>query len=72
VPLAKDEKLSIAAGEQPRLLSVVAGSLRVAGANGETLVRGDTALLPHAGAFTFEALSGVIALITENFYPPRP
>ncbi|MGA3006360.1 MAG: type I phosphomannose isomerase catalytic subunit [Opitutaceae bacterium] len=70
MPLDKDEKLSIAAGEQPRLLSVVAGSLRVVGSSGETLVRGDTALLPRTGNFTFEALSGVIALITENFYPP--
>jgi mannose-6-phosphate isomerase len=70
VPLAKDEKLFIAAGEQPRLLSVVAGSLRVAGSSGETFVRGDNALLPRAGAFTFEALSGAIALITENFHTP--
>ncbi|HSY54636.1 MAG TPA: type I phosphomannose isomerase catalytic subunit [Opitutaceae bacterium] len=70
VPLAKDEKLSFTAGEQPRLISVVAGSLRLAGSSGETLVRGDNALLPHAGAFTFEALSGVIALITENFHTP--
>jgi mannose-6-phosphate isomerase len=70
VPMAKGEKLSIAAGEQPRLLSVVAGSLRVAGSSGETLIRGDSALLPRTGVFTFEALSGVIALITENFYTP--
>jgi mannose-6-phosphate isomerase len=70
-PMAKGEKLSIAAGEQPRLLSVVAGSLRAAGSSGETLVRGDNVLLPRAGAFTFEALSGVIALITENFYVPN-
>ena len=70
VPLAKDEKLSIAAGEQPRLVSVVAGSLRVAGSSGEILVRGDNVLLPRAGAFTFEALTGVIALITENFHTP--
>jgi mannose-6-phosphate isomerase len=69
-PMDKGEKLSFAAGEQPRLLSVVAGSLRVAGSSGETLMRGDHALLPRAGAFTFEALSGVIALITENFHTP--
>jgi mannose-6-phosphate isomerase len=70
-PMDKGEKLSIAAGEQPRVLSVVAGSLRVAGSSGETLVRGDNALLPRVGAFTFEALSGVIALITENFHTPN-
>ncbi|HSY53024.1 MAG TPA: type I phosphomannose isomerase catalytic subunit [Opitutaceae bacterium] len=71
MPLAKDDKLSIAAGEQPRLLSVVAGSLRLAGPGGETLVRGDNVLLPRAGAFVFEALSGAIALITENFHAPK-
>jgi mannose-6-phosphate isomerase len=71
VTLAKDEKLSFAAGEQPRLISVVAGSLRLAGSSGEILVRGDNALLPRVGGFTFEALSGVIALVTENFYAPN-
>ncbi|HWZ95625.1 MAG TPA: type I phosphomannose isomerase catalytic subunit [Opitutaceae bacterium] len=71
MPMAKGEKLSIAAGEQPRLFSVVAGSLRVAGPSGDTLMRGDNVLLPCAGAFTFEALSGVIALITENFHTPN-
>jgi mannose-6-phosphate isomerase len=70
MPLAGGEKFSIAAGEQPRLLSVVAGSLRVAGSGGETLVRGATVLLPCTGNFVFEALSGAIVLITENFYTP--
>jgi mannose-6-phosphate isomerase len=70
LPLARGEKFSIAAGEQPRLLSVVAGSLRVAALDGEALVRGDNILLPHAGTFAFEALTGAIVLVTENFYIP--
>lgn len=70
LPLATGEKFSIAAGEQPRLLSVVAGSLRTAKPEGEALGRGDNVLLPRAGAFVFEALSGAIVLITENFYIP--
>ncbi|HTB79856.1 MAG TPA: type I phosphomannose isomerase catalytic subunit [Opitutaceae bacterium] len=70
LPLAAGEKFSIAAGEQPRLLSVVAGSLRVAKPEGEALVRGDNVLLPRAGSFVFEALSGAIVLVTENFYIP--
>ncbi|HTQ30948.1 MAG TPA: type I phosphomannose isomerase catalytic subunit [Opitutaceae bacterium] len=70
LPMAKGEKLSLPAGEQPRLLSIVAGSLRVAGSGAETLVRGDTLLLPYAGVAGFEALSGAIVLLTENFYLP--
>lgn len=70
LPLAKEDKFSLSAGEQPRLLSVVAGSLRIADPHGETLVRGDNLLLPYAGTTVFEALSGAIVLLTENFYIP--
>jgi len=69
-PLAKDEKFSITAGEQPRLLSVVAGRLRAPAPGGVTLARGDSLLLPYAGDFVFEALTGAIVLVTENFYAP--
>jgi mannose-6-phosphate isomerase len=70
LPLARGENFSIAAGEQPRLLSVVAGSLRIVAPAGEALVRGDNVLLPYAGGFAFEALSGAIVLVTENYYIP--
>ncbi|MDB6127941.1 MAG: mannose-6-phosphate isomerase type [Verrucomicrobia bacterium] len=75
VVLGAGERFSVGAGEQPRLLSVVSGSVRC-GADGSTgsrapfeqaLVRGENALLPFAGAFTFNAESTAILLVTENF-----
>ena len=57
------------------LVSVVSGSLRAANeANGATrtpfaqrLARGDNALVPFSGAFTFTAETTTILLVTENF-----
>ena len=75
VVLGAGERLHLRAGEQPRLVSVVSGSLRAANeGNGGTrpplaqrLARGDTALVPFAGAFTFTAETTTILLVTENF-----
>lgn len=75
VVLGSGERLSIPAGEQPRLLSVVSGSLRVGsesnGASrapfGQPLGPGENVLLPYAGAFTFSAASTSILLVTEDF-----
>lgn len=75
VVLGAGERYSIAGGEQPRLLSVVSGSIRVgAQANGasrapfgEPLAVGKNVLLPYAGAFTFAATATSILLVTENF-----
>lgn len=64
VLLDRGETLTFAAGEQPRILSVVSGKLT--GKAGD-LVRGDNVLLPHAGAFVFEAAEPAILLVTENF-----
>jgi len=64
VLLDRGETLAFAAGEQPRILSVVSGKL--SGKAGD-LVRGDNVLLPHAGAFVFEAAEPAILLVTENF-----
>lgn len=64
VLLDRGETLAFAAGEQPRILSVVSGKLT--GKAGD-LVRGDNVLLPHAGAFVFEAAEPAILLVTENF-----
>lgn len=64
VVLDKGERLSIAAGEQPRLLSVVTGRVQTATT---TLVRGDNVLLPYAGGFTFQAPDTAMVLITEQF-----
>ena len=75
VVLGKDEPVQIKGGEQPRLLSVVSGEVRVgAGSSGgsrasvrQKLQRGDNVLLPYAGDFKFTAESTTILLITENF-----
>lgn len=71
VPLAKGERVCFAAGEQARILSVVAGRVRETlgahTAEAAVLTRGDNSVLPYAGAFCFEALAESMLLITENF-----
>lgn len=76
VVLGAGERLHFRAGEQPRLLSVVSGTIRATNdANGSAtrspfgtkLERGDNALAPYAGAFTFTAETTAILLVTENF-----
>ncbi|MFA5265095.1 MAG: type I phosphomannose isomerase catalytic subunit [Opitutaceae bacterium] len=68
VVLDKGEKLAFGAGEQPRILSLVTGSLVLqAGKSTEVLTRGDNVILPYAGQFTFSAFEGAILLVTENF-----
>ena len=60
----RGEKITFAAGEQPRILSVASGSLS---SKAGDLKRGDNVLLPYSGAFTFEAVETSILLVTENF-----
>lgn len=75
VVLGAGERLHLRAGEQPRLLSVVSGAVRSTSDGtpgsrspvGPKLARGDNALLPYAGAFTFSAETTTILLLTENF-----
>jgi mannose-6-phosphate isomerase len=75
VVLGAGERLHLRAGEQPRLVSVVSGTVRAAsdgaGATrspfGQKLQRGDNVLAPYAGAFTFTAETTTILLVTENF-----
>lgn len=75
VVLGAGERCHLRAGEQPRLVSVVSGRIRaMSEANGATrapmgatLERGDNALAPRAGAFTFAAETTSILLLTENF-----
>lgn len=75
VVLGAGERLHQPAGEQPRLLSVVSGSVRAALENptgsrpafGQKLVRGENVLLPYSGAFTFVADATTILLVTEDF-----
>lgn len=76
VVLGAGERLSMKAGEQPRLLSVVSGSVKGGSETegsasrppfGATLGLGENVLLPYAGAFTFSAVTTSILLVTENF-----
>lgn len=65
VVLDAGEALHFAAGEQARILSVVTGELN--GPGKQVLVRGDNAVLPYAGEFTFKAAAASLVLVTENF-----
>jgi mannose-6-phosphate isomerase len=75
VVLSAGERLHLRANEQPRLLSLVSGSLSVSVDNAsgtrspipQKLARGENVLLPYAGAFTFTAETIAILLVTENF-----
>lgn len=67
VPLKEGQSLSINAGEQPRLLSVVEGRLEFGTSSAQTVVRGENVLLPFAGGFTFVAAVPTTVLLTENF-----
>lgn len=64
-PLAAGESLVFAAGEQPRILSVVEG--RLVSASGENLVRGDNVILPYAVKNTFIAETDTLVLVTGDF-----
>ena len=57
------------AGEQPRILSVVAGGLTMAGAaSGPRLLpRGENVLLPWSADLEFGAPEPAIVLVTEDF-----
>ncbi len=65
VVLDAGETLHVAPGEQARILSVVTGELH--GPAQEVLVRGENAVLPYAGEFTFRAAASSLVLVTENF-----
>lgn len=75
VVLGAGERVHVRSGEQPRLMSVVSGTVRVSDeGNGGTrtplrqkLARGANALLPFAGTFTFTAETTTILLVTEDF-----
>ncbi|MCR6655585.1 MAG: class I mannose-6-phosphate isomerase [Opitutus sp.] len=75
VVLGQGERYTVASGEQPRLLSVVSGTVRAGTDNGsasrapfgQVLERGENVLLPYAGSFAFVAESTAILLVTENF-----
>ncbi|HRP06179.1 MAG TPA: mannose-6-phosphate isomerase, partial [Opitutaceae bacterium] len=65
VPLDDDACLEVGANEQPRLLSVVSGTL--AAASGDALPTGSNVVLPYDTAFRFTAKGPTLILMTENF-----
>lgn len=65
VPLAAGESLAFASHQQPRLLSVVSGSVTAAGE--EPVEAGTNVVLPYDTAFAFTAKSSTMVLVTENF-----
>ncbi len=75
VVLDSGERLPIAAGGQPRLLSVVSGNVTASAlgrgdSGGSVLGRGSNVLLPYAGEFAFVADVPAILLLTEDFARP--
>ncbi|MET0261682.1 MAG: type I phosphomannose isomerase catalytic subunit [Rariglobus sp.] len=65
VPLAERAELTFEAGEQPRILSVVEGT--VVTPDGQTLTRGDNVILFQSVKNSFIAQSDALVLVTENF-----
>ena len=64
-PLAAGEQIAFAAGEQPRILSVVEGKL--VSPDGRMLAKGDNVILPYAVKNSFIAQNDTLALVTEQF-----
>lgn len=68
LPLASGERLSVPSNEQPRVLSVVVGSLRLSSSNeNEWFAAGTNLLLPFCSSFSFEAATDATVLITDEF-----
>ncbi|GHC04465.1 type I phosphomannose isomerase catalytic subunit [Cerasicoccus arenae] len=64
--LRAGERLEFSANEQPRLLSVVQGSVRDL-EDGAKVPTGANVLLPYESAFTFVAAKDSVVLITDGF-----
>jgi len=65
-PLPPGGRLDFSAGEQPRLLHLVRGSMEEKTTR-RSLGRGENVLLPAAGGFAFTATEATLVLVTENF-----
>lgn len=70
--LAAGEQLQFSGFEQPRLLSLVSGSLSLEGAGhaGSPIHCGENLLLPYAANLSFSATEASTLLITEGFANP--
>ncbi len=60
-------RLDFRPGEQARILSVVAGAVETGSDFVQTLMLGDSALLPYGGGFSFVAKGKTVVLVTEGF-----
>lgn len=77
--LGSGERLHLPASEQPRILSVVSGTVRASLENGhgtraplgQKLPRGANVVVPYAADYTFAADAMTILLVTENFADKR-
>lgn len=69
VVLDRGERIEFSGSEEPRILSVVSGTLeqQPSGRSADPLLRGDNALLPYSGSFAFTAVEAAIVLVTEAF-----
>lgn len=69
VPVRAGETVTFAGGEQPRLLSVVRGRLRVTTGEqaGQEFAKGDNVLVTFSASSGCEVLESGLVLITENF-----
>ncbi len=74
VALAAGDRLRLAGGEQPRILSVVSGAVQTTQGDTRsiapaeaTLKAGDNVLVPFTGDFDFVAAEPTVLLVTENF-----
>jgi mannose-6-phosphate isomerase len=69
VVLGKGESLRFKAGEQPRILTAVAGGVGLGGAasGARALAQGDSALIPRSADLEFVAPELAIVLVTESF-----
>ena len=66
VVLGQGESLKFAAGDQPRIVSVVTGAVAT-GAAGRSLPRGENVLVPWSADVEFTAPELAIVLVTEEF-----
>jgi len=64
VVLGKGERLTLNAGEQPRILGVVSGRVH---SGGDTIARGENVIVPYGAECHLLAPDMAILLVTENF-----
>lgn len=64
VVLGKGERLTINAGEQPRIIGVVSGRVH---SGGDTIARGENVIVPYGAECHLLAPDMAILVVTENF-----